>query len=69
MLLEAASDYFSYQPVLKALQQTSEATLPFFNLLKLSPTERVGPSAPAAAHAHTLVIEPVLYCIDAVVSG
>ncbi|KAK9847950.1 hypothetical protein WJX84_010168 [Apatococcus fuscideae] len=37
LLLEAANDYFSYEPVLKALQASSEATLPFPHLLKLCP--------------------------------
>ena len=41
MLLEAASDYFSYEPVLKALQSSNEATLPFPHLLKLSPEQHV----------------------------
>lgn len=41
LLLEAANDYFSYEPVLKALQASNEATLPFSHLLRLSPDQDV----------------------------
>lgn len=40
-LLEAADSYFAYAPVLKALQQSSEAALPFSQLLKYNATAKV----------------------------
>ena len=41
LLLEAANDFFSYEPVLKALQASDEATIPFPELLKLCPAKDV----------------------------
>ena len=41
LLLEAANDFFSYEPVLKALKDTDESRLPFPHLLKLSADQEV----------------------------
>ncbi|KAK9822561.1 hypothetical protein WJX74_004715 [Apatococcus lobatus] len=65
LLLEAANDYFSYEPVLKALQASSEATLPFPHLLKLCPDKHAEVATPAYVSNHTTFDLSVLAKDDA----
>ncbi|KAK9802792.1 hypothetical protein WJX73_006176 [Symbiochloris irregularis] len=44
-LLEAADSYFAFSPILKALQATSEASLPLSQILKYSGSSEVGTPA------------------------
>lgn len=47
-LLEAAESYFAYEPILKALQASSEASLPLSDILKYKGSSEVRPLHPGS---------------------
>lgn len=65
-LLEAADSFFAYDPILKALQASSEASLPFGDLLKYTGSTKVNAHAKLVvavpAKLHTAVCLTILPC-------
>jgi hypothetical protein len=58
IMLEASDQYFAYQPILKAIQSSNEAALPFGDLLKYTVSAQVH-SVPLLSPFASIVVKAV----------